>query len=94
MIFSHVEFLILFVITAVSLQTADPSWRRAILATASLVFIFWAGLSSFLLFLAVVFLTWSGMRVAARRERLSAHSVGAVITVLLLNLFLWTLLSG
>ena len=89
MIFSHVEFLILFVITAVSLQRADPSWRRAILATASLVFIFWAGLSSFLLFLAVVFLTWSGMRVAARRERLSAHSVGAVITVLLLNLFLW-----
>jgi len=89
MIYSEPEFIILFIGTAVLLQVLSPNTRQLLLCFASFIFILWAGITTFMLFLVVVVLTWVGMRLAVMDGRLASISISTVFASLVANLLLW-----
>jgi alginate O-acetyltransferase complex protein AlgI len=93
MLYSNVEFIILFSIVLLVYCAFEHhrEWKFWLLTVASVFFYAWAGLGNFLVFMCVVFVSWFVVWMAERSldHRIKKRWVVGGVLIMTLHLFFW-----
>lgn len=93
MLYSNVEFIILFsiVLLVFCAFAHHREWKFWILTVASIFFYIWAGLGNFLVFICVVFVSWFVVWMSERSldHRIKKRWVVGGVLIMTLHLFFW-----